>query len=228
MWIDNNTGPNCYYSPLMFALRVGRPIGSISVINAEIVHLQRLNYWLCLRFSRWSLNGTLIDLGNNYRRHMSGGNLIINNLDKDQDAGIYQCAALNARGSILSRKASLQFTCKWSYISSHPSGINPQHAVYLPVYLFVVVCQCVTRLWHRPFAFSSLILHLDCQGIDFWEGNGNRMKCQLQQTQWVKQLLTASDLHWFSLVLPTLTASMLSPNWLIFCQVIWQTLWSRL
>ncbi|XP_075997580.1 contactin-3 [Genypterus blacodes] len=58
---------------------------------------------------RWSLNGTLIDLGNDYRRHMSGANLIINNLDKDQDAGIYQCAAFNTRGSILSRKASLQF-----------------------------------------------------------------------------------------------------------------------
>uniref|UniRef100_A0A673C7E5 Contactin 3b n=1 Tax=Sphaeramia orbicularis TaxID=375764 RepID=A0A673C7E5_9TELE len=58
---------------------------------------------------RWSLNGTLIDLGNDYRRHMSGGNLIISNLDRDQDAGIYQCTAFNVRGAILSRRASLQF-----------------------------------------------------------------------------------------------------------------------
>ncbi|KAG9353311.1 hypothetical protein JZ751_017888, partial [Albula glossodonta] len=57
----------------------------------------------------WSLNGTFIDLGSDYRRHMSGGNLIISSLDRNQDMGTYQCTAFNARGSILSRKASLQF-----------------------------------------------------------------------------------------------------------------------
>uniref|UniRef100_A0A673CCQ8 Contactin 3b n=1 Tax=Sphaeramia orbicularis TaxID=375764 RepID=A0A673CCQ8_9TELE len=65
--------------------------------------------WNICNVSIWSLNGTLIDLGNDYRRHMSGGNLIISNLDRDQDAGIYQCTAFNVRGAILSRRASLQF-----------------------------------------------------------------------------------------------------------------------
>ncbi|XP_064161414.1 contactin-3 isoform X1 [Anguilla rostrata] len=58
---------------------------------------------------RWSLNGTLIDLGSDYRRHMSGGSLIINGLDRNQDMGTYQCIAFNPRGTILSRKANLQF-----------------------------------------------------------------------------------------------------------------------
>ncbi|KAG7259705.1 hypothetical protein CRUP_009452 [Coryphaenoides rupestris] len=58
---------------------------------------------------RWSLNGTLIDLRSDYRRHMSGGNLIISGLDRDQDTGIYQCTASNKWGSLLSHKASLQF-----------------------------------------------------------------------------------------------------------------------
>ncbi|KAI9532359.1 hypothetical protein NQZ68_032556 [Dissostichus eleginoides] len=58
---------------------------------------------------RWSLNGTLIDLGNDYRRHMSGGSLIISNLDKNQDIGVYQCTAFNTWGSILSHRASLHF-----------------------------------------------------------------------------------------------------------------------
>ncbi|KAJ0023301.1 hypothetical protein NQD34_003200 [Periophthalmus magnuspinnatus] len=64
------------------------------------------------KLEKWSLNGTLIDLGNDYRRHMSGGNLIISNLDRDQDTGIYQCTAYNTWGTIVSRRASLQFALR--------------------------------------------------------------------------------------------------------------------
>ncbi|KAM8830683.1 contactin-3-like [Synchiropus picturatus] len=58
---------------------------------------------------RWLLNGTLINLGLDPRRRLSGGNLIISSLDRYQDGGTYQCMAYNTVGSILSRKASLQF-----------------------------------------------------------------------------------------------------------------------
>uniref|UniRef100_A0AAQ4RGN9 Contactin 3a, tandem duplicate 2 n=1 Tax=Gasterosteus aculeatus aculeatus TaxID=481459 RepID=A0AAQ4RGN9_GASAC len=58
---------------------------------------------------RWSLNGTLINLGLDRRRRLSGGNLIISSLDRYQDVGMYQCMAFNAAGAVLSRRASLQF-----------------------------------------------------------------------------------------------------------------------
>ncbi|KAM7402590.1 hypothetical protein PAMP_017814 [Pampus punctatissimus] len=72
---------------------------------------------------RWSLNGTLIDLGNDYRRHMSGGNLIISDLDKDQDTGMYQCTAFTKWGSILSRRASLQFAYSRRFISQETGSL---------------------------------------------------------------------------------------------------------
>ncbi|MED6269714.1 Contactin-3 [Characodon lateralis] len=58
---------------------------------------------------RWSLNGTFINLGLDRRRRLSGGNLIIGNLDRYQDVGMYQCMAYNTVGAILSRRARLQF-----------------------------------------------------------------------------------------------------------------------
>uniref|UniRef100_A0A3B4TPY7 Contactin-3-like n=1 Tax=Seriola dumerili TaxID=41447 RepID=A0A3B4TPY7_SERDU len=61
---------------------------------------------------RWSLNGTHINLGLDRRRRLSGGNLIISSLDRQQDVGLYQCMAYNTVGAILSRRASLQFACK--------------------------------------------------------------------------------------------------------------------
>lgn len=80
--------------------------------------LQRCECWLCLHFRRWSLNGTLIDLDSDERRHMSGGNLIINTPDRDQDAGVYQCFASNARGIILSHRATVQFACEFSGLTA--------------------------------------------------------------------------------------------------------------
>ncbi|XP_065135857.2 contactin-3 [Paramisgurnus dabryanus] len=73
---------------------------------------------------RWSLNGTLIDLRGDERRRLSGGNLIITGLDRDQDSGIYQCAAFNARGTILSQRATLQFAYLENFKTQTRSAVN--------------------------------------------------------------------------------------------------------
>lgn len=62
---------------------------------------------------RWKLNGTAITPKSVSHYSLSGGNLRISHLDKDQDAGTYQCLASNSFGTIVSREASLTFACKW-------------------------------------------------------------------------------------------------------------------
>lgn len=61
---------------------------------------------------RWKLNGTSIDIGMDYRYSVVEGNLLINNPNKTQDTGTYQCVATNPFGTIVSREAKLQFACK--------------------------------------------------------------------------------------------------------------------
>ncbi|XP_046896798.1 contactin-4 [Hypomesus transpacificus] len=58
-------------------------------------------------FYRWKLNDSFIvpRLGSRYV--LSGGNLRISHLNKDQDVGIYQCLASNSFGTVVSREASL-------------------------------------------------------------------------------------------------------------------------
>uniref|UniRef100_A0A671NWW2 Contactin-3-like n=1 Tax=Sinocyclocheilus anshuiensis TaxID=1608454 RepID=A0A671NWW2_9TELE len=72
----------------------------------------------------WSLNGTLIDLLGDERRRLSGGNLIITGLDRDQDSGVYQCTASNNRGTILSQRATLQFAYLESFKTQTRSAVN--------------------------------------------------------------------------------------------------------
>ncbi|KAJ7415155.1 Contactin-4 [Willisornis vidua] len=57
----------------------------------------------------WKLNGTSIDVGMDFHYSLLEGNLLINNPNKSQDAGTYQCAATNPFGTIVSREAKLQF-----------------------------------------------------------------------------------------------------------------------
>uniref|UniRef100_A0A8C8RW21 Contactin 6 n=1 Tax=Pelusios castaneus TaxID=367368 RepID=A0A8C8RW21_9SAUR len=54
-------------------------------------------------------NGTYIDLTMSYHYRLVGGSLAINNPHTKQDIGTYQCLATNSFGTILSRKAKLQF-----------------------------------------------------------------------------------------------------------------------
>ncbi|XP_075794797.1 contactin-4 isoform X5 [Pelodiscus sinensis] len=58
---------------------------------------------------RWKLNGTNVDVGMDYRYSVVGGSLLINNPNKTQDIGMYQCIATNSFGTIVSREAKLQF-----------------------------------------------------------------------------------------------------------------------
>ncbi|KAF6098957.1 contactin 4 [Phyllostomus discolor] len=58
---------------------------------------------------RWRLNGTDVDVGMDFRYSVVEGSLLINNPNKTQDSGAYQCVATNAFGTVVSREARLQF-----------------------------------------------------------------------------------------------------------------------
>uniref|UniRef100_A0A8C4LJB9 Contactin-2 n=1 Tax=Equus asinus asinus TaxID=83772 RepID=A0A8C4LJB9_EQUAS len=58
---------------------------------------------------RWKMNGTEMKLEPGSRHQLIGGNLVIMNPSKAQDAGVYQCLASNPVGTIVSREAVLRF-----------------------------------------------------------------------------------------------------------------------
>ncbi|XP_011379153.1 contactin-6 [Pteropus vampyrus] len=62
-----------------------------------------------LSFKGWKQNGTDIDFATSYHYRLDGGDLAISSPHTDQDIGTYQCLATNPLGTILSRKAKLQF-----------------------------------------------------------------------------------------------------------------------
>ena len=69
-------------------------------------------YLLAFLYYKWKLNGTDVDIGMDFRYSVVEGSLLINNPNKTQDAGMYQCIATNSFGTIVSREAKLQFACK--------------------------------------------------------------------------------------------------------------------
>ncbi|XDB58320.1 hypothetical protein AB1E18_011733 [Capra hircus] len=58
---------------------------------------------------RWKMNGTDMKLEPGSRQQLVGGNLVIMNPSKAQDAGVYQCLASNPVGTVVSREAVLRF-----------------------------------------------------------------------------------------------------------------------
>lgn len=85
-----------------------------TVFNLLNLHVH-FSLFLSLFFS-WRLNGTEINPKTGSHYSLSGGNLRISHLNKDQDAGTYQCLASNSFGTIVSREASLTFACEFIFI----------------------------------------------------------------------------------------------------------------
>ncbi|KAJ7998556.1 hypothetical protein DPEC_G00206130 [Dallia pectoralis] len=73
---------------------------------------------------RWKLNGTSITLKSGSHYSLSGGNLRISHLNKDQDAGTYQCLATNSFGTIVSREASLTFAYLENFKTHRRSSVS--------------------------------------------------------------------------------------------------------
>ncbi|KAI4576700.1 hypothetical protein MJT46_002535 [Ovis ammon polii x Ovis aries] len=70
---------------------------------------------------RWRMNNGDIDLTSD-RYSMVGGNLVINNPDKQKDAGIYYCLASNNYGMVRSTEATLSF----GYLDPFPPEERPE------------------------------------------------------------------------------------------------------
>ncbi|EHB08407.1 Contactin-1 [Heterocephalus glaber] len=70
---------------------------------------------------KWRMNNGDVDLTSD-RYSMVGGNLVINNPDKQKDAGIYYCLASNNYGMVRSTEATLNF----GYLDPFPPEERPE------------------------------------------------------------------------------------------------------
>ncbi|XP_026117606.1 contactin-4-like isoform X1 [Carassius auratus] len=75
-------------------------------------------------FYRWKLNGSLLNPKPGSHHSLSGGNLRINHLNKDEDAGTYQCLASNSFGTIVSRESSLTFAYLENFKTHKRSSVS--------------------------------------------------------------------------------------------------------
>ncbi len=137
------------------------------------VHIEISELWTTL-CCRWKLNGSLLNPKPGSHHSLSGGNLRINHLNKDEDAGTYQCLASNSFGTVVSREASLTFACKshsdlWSLIKphQHTSGPNKQDIADLTAHtgtlalvlladnMIKIEMFSLRRVWLLSFLFLS-------------------------------------------------------------------------
>uniref|UniRef100_A0A8D0ENI2 Contactin 6 n=1 Tax=Strix occidentalis caurina TaxID=311401 RepID=A0A8D0ENI2_STROC len=93
-----------------------------------------------LPYYRWKQNGTDIDLTMSYHYRLVGGSLAINNPHKKQDIGTYQCLATNSFGTILSRKAKLQFAYLENFETKTRSTVSVREGQG-------VVLLCLSYTW---------------------------------------------------------------------------------
>ncbi|CAL8254391.1 unnamed protein product [Arctogadus glacialis] len=108
--------------------------------------------------TRWSLNGTLINLRVDRRRRLFEGNLIISGLDRSRDGGQYQCTAFSPLGAVLSRRAGLQFACESVRVHS------------------AVPCLCVHLCGFIRHACDHFKVHTR-SGVSVREGQGVVLLC---------------------------------------------------
>ncbi|KAG1962074.1 contactin-4 isoform X1 [Pimephales promelas] len=73
---------------------------------------------------RWKMNDSFISPQPGSRYSISGGNLRISQLNKEEDAGIYQCLASNSFGTILSREASLHIAYLDEFKTQRRSAVS--------------------------------------------------------------------------------------------------------
>lgn len=61
---------------------------------------------------RWTVDGREISTGSDPNYSLVEGNLLINNPHVVNHRGVYQCIATNTFGTIVSRRAKVQFACE--------------------------------------------------------------------------------------------------------------------
>uniref|UniRef100_A0A8C2B1K3 Contactin 4 n=1 Tax=Cyprinus carpio TaxID=7962 RepID=A0A8C2B1K3_CYPCA len=112
---------------------------SVSHKSSEIILIYRFGalksfycYYQCRKqlcfsiylWKLWKLNGSLLNPKPGSHHSLSGGNLRINHLNKDEDAGTYQCLASNSFGTIVSREASLTFAYLENFKTHKRSSVS--------------------------------------------------------------------------------------------------------